>query len=98
MVHMNIENQYQVNVEDGLRCNIMACEFCIDSNEKVLYQSTIHTKLYIHKFGLQHTIETVCSGYCPPSVECGLQYIDHNSAFIINFCPNCGEDLRKGVI
>ena len=66
------------------------CPFC--GGEKVLYQSTTHTKLYINTFGKSRVLVTECNP-CPPYANCSLKDISANSAFIIKYCPECGRDL-----
>lgn len=59
------------------------CEYC--NNGKTLYQETTDTKLYIN-----------CSnGARALYVETGFASIPINSAYIINYCPNCGRKLEK---
>ena len=69
----------------------MACEYC--ANGKTLYQHTYTMKLFINRFGKARTIEVECDP-CPPYADCGMKNIPARSAFIINYCPNCGADLR----
>lgn len=66
------------------------CPFC--KGEKVLYQSTVHTKLYIDTFGKSSVMVTECNP-CPPFAKCSMKDIPANSAFIIKYCPECGRDL-----
>lgn len=70
------------------------CEYC--AGESKLYQYTTNTKLYINTFGRARTIETACMP-CPPAARCGLRGNTARSAFIINYCPNCGRELTKQV-
>lgn len=66
------------------------CEYC--SGAFAEYQHTINTKLYINTFGKARTLETECNS-CPPYARCSMNGIPVRSAFIINYCPNCGRKL-----
>ena len=67
------------------------CEYC--SGQMAEYQYTCNTKLYINTFGKARTIETECNP-CPPFSRCSMRGIPARSAFIINYCPNCGRNLE----
>ena len=69
------------------------CEYC--SGEVAEYQHTINTKLYINTFGAARTLVTECNP-CPPYAECCMKGNPARSAFIINYCPNCGKKLDGG--
>lgn len=69
------------------------CEYC--SGRFAEYQHTVNTKLYINTFGRARTIETECNP-CPPFSQCCMKGIPARSAFIINYCPNCGRNLCGG--
>ena len=58
------------------------CEYC--SGKEVLYQETCNTKLIINTTGAAQALYT--------EVEHGND-AKTNSAFIINYCPNCGRKL-----
>ena len=66
------------------------CEYC--SGEFAEYQYTINTKISINTFGRARTIVTECNP-CPPYANCCMKGIPCRSAFIINYCPNCGRKL-----
>lgn len=68
------------------------CEMC--GGKKALYQHTTHTKLYMNTFGEAATLVTECMA-CPPYADCCMKNISANSAFKINFCPNCGRPLTE---
>lgn len=68
------------------------CEYCL--GERVLYQTSSNTELYISTFGLARTLETK-SSCCPPYVDCCVKDMPIRSSFIINFCPNCGRKLNE---
>lgn len=68
------------------------CEYC-KGLKRVSYQESHSVKLYINSFVDARTIE-VEANKCPPSLGCGLSNIPVRAAFIINFCPNCGADMR----
>lgn len=60
----------------------------------ILYQETWHTKLYIDRLGAATILKTE-TNYCPPYAGCcGNDGQPRRAAFIINFCPECGRDLR----
>ena len=69
---------------------IMACEYC--GGDRVLYQHTHTTKMFVNRFGMTRTIEVECDP-CPPYVDCCMKNVLSRSVFIINYCPNCGERL-----
>lgn len=66
------------------------CKYC--GGEKTLYQHTNSTKLFMNTFGKAATLVTECNA-CPPYADCCMKGISANSAFKINFCPNCGRPL-----
>ena len=70
---------------------INACPYCW--TDSTLYQQTHSTKLYIAKMGGAHILETEVHA-CPPYADCSVRDFPTHSAFIINFCPHCGRDLR----
>lgn len=67
------------------------CEFC--NGGKTLYQHTVTTKLYMNTFGKARTLVTECTP-CPPYAKCCLKGDSCNSAFLINYCPECGRPLK----
>ena len=68
------------------------CEYC-GGSQRVLYQETHIAKLFLNTFGNARTIE-VEANRCPPFADCPVVNVPARSAFIINFCPNCGADMR----
>ena len=66
------------------------CEFC--NGEHKEYQHTSNTKISINTFGKARTIETECT-LCPPYANCCMKNIPARSAFLINYCPNCGAKM-----
>ena len=66
------------------------CEVC--NGKKTLYQHTNSTKLFMNTFGEASTLVTECMA-CPPYADCCMKGISANSAFKINFCPECGRPL-----
>lgn len=68
------------------------CDMC--GGKTTLYQHTNTTKLYINTFGKASTLVTVCMA-CPPYADCCMKGISANSAFKINFCPECGRPLTE---
>lgn len=69
----------------------MMCKFCEES--EIEYQHTHHTKLYIGTFGKRKTL-LVEATRCPPFARCSSKDLPIRSAYFINFCPECGRDLR----
>ena len=68
------------------------CEYC--NGKRSEYQHTVNTKLSINTIGKARTLETD-SSVCPPYANCCMKNIPARSAFIINFCPNCGRKLNS---
>ena len=66
------------------------CEVC--NGKRVLYQRTNNTKLFMNTFGEAATLVTECNA-CPPYAKCFMKDISANSAFRINYCPECGRPL-----
>lgn len=57
------------------------CQYC--EGESVKYQENHLSNLYINSFGrAKHLVVEI--NICPP----------FRAAYPINFCPNCGKDLR----
>lgn len=68
------------------------CNMC--GGAKTLYQSTNNTQLFMNTFGGATTLVTECNA-CPPHADCCMKGVSVNSAFKINFCPECGRPLTK---
>ena len=66
------------------------CAYC--NGYRTLYQQTNNTRLYIDTFGHARTLVTECDP-CPPYAKCALKGVTANSAFIIDYCPNCGAKM-----
>lgn len=66
------------------------CQFC--KGKSLLYQHTNHTKLYMNTSNKARILITECDP-CPPFANCCLKNNQARSAFIINFCPECGRKL-----
>ena len=66
------------------------CGVC--GGKKTLYQRTKSTKLFMNTLGEAATIVTECVA-CPPYANCCMKGLPANSAFKINFCPECGRPL-----
>lgn len=62
--------------------------------ERKIYQHTNTTKLFMNTFGKAATLVTECVA-CPPYADCCMKGISANSAFKINFCPECGRPLTE---
>lgn len=69
------------------------CPYC--NGVKTEYQHTRHTKLFIDTFGKSQVLTVECNA-CPPFAKCCSKDLPVRSAFIINYCPNCGRDLSRG--
>ena len=72
-----------------------SCKVC--NGEMTLYQHTNTTKLYMDTFGKAATLVTECNA-CPPHADCCMKGISANSAFIINYCPECGRPLTDEAV
>lgn len=72
--------------------NNKGCKFC--SGKKVKYQENRYVNLYIDTFG-KHKVLLIEDKKtdCPSNASCGMKNITLNSAFIIDYCPNCGRKL-----
>ena len=68
------------------------CSMC--GGKTTLYQHTNTTKLFMNTFGNAATLVTECMA-CPPYADCCMKGISANSAFKINFCPECGRPLTE---
>lgn len=68
------------------------CGMC--GGKTILYQHTNTTKLFMNTFGEAATLVTECMA-CPPYADCCMKGISANSAFKINFCPECGRPLTE---
>lgn len=68
------------------------CNMC--GGKTTLYQHTNTTKLFMNTFGNAATLVTECMA-CPPYADCCMKGISANSAFKINFCPECGRPLTE---
>lgn len=68
------------------------CAVCYGGKQG--YRHTLHTTLFVDTFGKKRVLLVESSG-CPPFAECALKDKPLRSAFAINFCPECGRDLRK---
>lgn len=66
------------------------CSMC--GGKTTLYQHTNTTKLFMNTFGEAATLVAECMA-CPPYADCCMKGISANSAFKINFCPECGRPL-----
>lgn len=69
------------------------CFYC-SGNDETLYQTTNHTALSIDTFGKYRVLVTRVNA-CPPFAECCMKGNPVTSAFIINYCPNCGRKLSE---
>ena len=69
------------------------CKYCADGRMKP-YQNTYSTTLHIGKLGRRWIIETEVNA-CPPFAVCSRKGDSIHSGFFINFCPECGRDLRE---
>lgn len=69
------------------------CQYC--DGEFAEYQRTHCMTLSMGSIGKHRTLE-VSACKCPPFVDCYAKDSPANSAFIINYCPNCGRKLSDG--
>ena len=69
------------------------CKYCADGKRNE-YQHTHSTKLYISKVFSRYILETEVIKRCPPFSICSERK-PIRSGFFINFCPECGRDLRQ---
>lgn len=69
------------------------CQYC--DGKFAEYQRTHCVTLSMGTFGKHRTLE-VSACKCPPFVDCYAKDCPANSAFIINYCPNCGRKLSDG--
>lgn len=69
------------------------CEYC--SGDKVKYQYTPYTTLYIDTLYEDKVLVTECN-FCPPYAECCMKDVPVRSVFKINYCPNCGAKMNGG--
>ena len=70
------------------------CKYCTDGISNA-YQHTRYTELRIGKLGRRWILETRTEGFCPPFAMCTSKGEPRCSGFFINFCPECGRDLRE---
>ena len=67
------------------------CEYC--NGTEAEYQHTHNTTISLNTFGKARTLLTECK-VCPPYANYAMKDIPARSAFIINFCPECGKKLE----
>jgi len=67
-----------------------SCKYCSSGNAK--YQKNHHTKIGINTLGQAQALTVECNP-CPIYANCVLKDNAAFSAFIINYCPNCGRKL-----
>lgn len=90
----DIEKQVIDSAIQAIKENIereKGCKYC--NGEFAEYQKTINTKISINTIGKARSLNTESNG-CPPYANCCMKDIPARSAFIINFCPNCGRQLK----
>ncbi len=68
------------------------CQYCRKVGTE--YQHTYSVKISIDAFGKKRVLIVECDP-CPPYAKCSRKGIPTRSAFVINFCPECGRDLRS---
>jgi len=71
---------------------VLSCKYC--KGIEPSYQSSAYHKIHIDSLGSRKVLRVENIG-CPKYVDCSQKDMNIGSAFIINFCPNCGRDLRK---
>ncbi|EGC03097.1 hypothetical protein [Ruminococcus albus] len=69
------------------------CKYC--KGGSVMLGKTTDTKLFIDTGteGKSRTLVTECTP-CPDNANCGLRGVPARAAFLINYCPMCGRNLR----
>lgn len=70
---------------------VAGCEYCRPKASQ--YQTSSHTELYLDTLGSHRILQTRCQP-CPPHSRCSSNGRSFRASFVINFCPNCGRDLR----
>ena len=70
------------------------CEYCSRGWSEVPYQEGTYGKLYFVGFGRKNLL-VFEPHLCPPYAECSCKDVPIRMAFLINYCPNCGADLRE---
>lgn len=93
-VEMGVEALYPISREQVEKV-WGSCKVC--NGEMTLYQHTNTTKLHMGTFGKATTLVTECNA-CPPHADCCMKGISANSAFIINYCPECGRPLTDEAV
>ena len=68
------------------------CKFC-GSSDDVLYQLTAYIRIYMSRLGKRTTLKVKSIDYKKPLTL--NEYDTKTSQFYINFCPECGRDLRE---
>ena len=69
------------------------CKYC-DGNEEAPYMSTRYIDLFMgNSLGDRRALIVRHVG-CPKYVNCTQKEMNISSVFEINYCPNCGADLR----
>lgn len=76
-----------------MRNDLNVCEYCSGDNAE--YQYTPYAKLYIETVCGKKTFIVECNP-CPPYANCCMKGVPVRSAFIINYCPNCGRKMYNG--
>lgn len=57
----------------------MSCLYCSSDETEKLYQESNY----------------VVTNFCPPYSDCVMRNKFSKSVFIINYCPECGRDLKE---
>lgn len=68
------------------------CKYC-ESDKNILYQTNVYANLYLLQKVRSIKIET--TQYLLPLTKHEIKI--RNIQFAINFCPECGRDLRKEI-
>lgn len=66
---------------------------CCASSDNVLYQATAYIRLYMSRLEKRRTLKVESIEYKNPLTL--NEYVTKTSEFFINFCPECGRDLRE---
>ena len=71
------------------------CEFCENlTDEPRQYQKDTYGEIYLVRYG-RKTLLLVEQDKCPPYAECSAKNVPIRSGYEINYCPECGADLRE---
>ena len=73
---------------------LVGCSVC-NPDSKSVYQKTRYISVTINTRDGASALNVDCDGVCPDNAHCALKNVPAKSAFIINYCPECGRKLSK---